>query len=66
MKITSPPSYTITFNDAVEIWLRHWSGELQSRIAAHFDVNQGRVSEVLKEKRHIGSKAKAALLRKAA
>ena len=54
------PSYRLTFEDAVEIWIRHWAGEFQNRIAAHFDVNPGRVNEVLKGKRHPGSEAIAA------
>ncbi len=45
------PSYRLTPQDAVEIWIRHWAGEFQNRIAAHFDVNPGRVNEVLKGKR---------------
>ena len=53
------PSRTLTFNDAVLIWLRHWSGEFQNRIAASFDVNQGRVNEVLKRRRHVGSEEAA-------
>ncbi|MGE3832347.1 MAG: hypothetical protein AB7F76_15240 [Parvibaculaceae bacterium] len=60
------PSYVLTFDDAVEVWLRYWNGEFQNRIAAHFDTNPGRVNEVLKEKRHIGSKAMALRRRKAA
>jgi len=43
------PCYRLTFDDAVDIWLRHWAGQFQSRIAAHYDVNQARVNEVLKE-----------------
>ena len=49
------PSNRLTFQDAVEIWIRHWSGEFQNRIAAHFDVNPGRVNEVLKGRRFKGS-----------
>jgi len=49
------PSYRLTFEDAVEIWIRHWAGEYQNRIAAHFDVNPGRVNEVLKGRRFPGS-----------
>ena len=59
------PSYTLTFEDAVEIWLRHWSGEFQNRIAASFDVNPGRVNEVLKGRRHNDSR-ETALRKKAA
>lgn len=49
------PSYRLTFQDAVEVWMRHWAGEFQNRIAARFDVNPGRVNEVLKGTRHKGS-----------
>ncbi|MBO1042177.1 hypothetical protein IPV26_21130 [Brucella pituitosa] len=59
------PSYTLTFDDAVKIWLRHWAGEFQNRIAANFDVNPARVNEVLKERRHPGSR-EAALLQRSA
>jgi len=59
------PSYTLTFDDAVKIWLRHWAGEFQNRIAADFDVNPARVNEVLKERRHLGSR-EAALLQRSA
>jgi hypothetical protein len=62
----SKPSYVLTFEDAVDIWLRYWAGEFQHRIAAAYDVNPGRVNEVLKELRHTGSKAKAAAIRGAA
>lgn len=58
-------SYTLTFNDAVEIWLRHWSGEFQNRIAASFDVNPGRVNEVLKERKHYGSREQALKMKSA-
>lgn len=46
----------LTFNDAVEVWRRHFLGEKQHHIAQVFGVNQGRISEILKERRHIGSK----------
>lgn len=59
------PSYRLTFDDAVEVWLRHFDGEFQNRIAATFDVNQGRVNDVLKARIHVGSKD-AALKKKAA
>ena len=39
----------------VEVWRRYWAGEYQNRIAAYFDVNPGRVNEVIKGKRHPGS-----------
>src|SRR5205807_2381991 len=50
-------TYRLTFNNAVDIWLRHWAGEYQHTIAASYDVNQGRVNDVLNERLHIGSKA---------
>ena len=52
-------TYRLTFNDAVDIWLRHWAGEYQHTIAARYDVNQSRVNDVLNERLHIGSKAVA-------
>jgi hypothetical protein len=52
--------YRLTFDDAVDVWLRHWAGEYQHRIAASYDVNPGRVNEVLKERLHVGSKRVAA------
>jgi hypothetical protein len=52
-------SYQLTFDDAVEVWLLHWQGEYQHRIAASFDVNPGRVNEVLKGTRHPGSEERA-------
>jgi predicted XRE-type DNA-binding protein len=53
------PSYRLTFTDAVDVWKLHWQGWYQNRIAARFDVNQGRVNEVLKGHRHPGSKQAA-------
>lgn len=55
------PSHRLTFEDAVKIWLMSWAGEIQSRIAAYFDVNGGRVNEVLRERRHKGSRQEALL-----
>lgn len=57
------PSRRLTFEDAVTIWFRHWSGEFQNRIAAAFDVNPGRVNEVLKGRKHPESRS-AALARR--
>lgn len=58
-------SYRLTFDDAVDIWARYWNGEFQHRIAAEFDVNPGRVNEVLKGHKHVGSR-EAAMSRKSA
>lgn len=49
------PSRKLTFHDAIDIWAMHRQGWIQSRIAAKFDVNQGRISEVLSGKSHLGS-----------
>ena len=59
MKAVGSPSHRLTFEDAVIVWIMHWHGEIQSRIAAYFDVNGGRVNEVLKENKHIGSRGEA-------
>jgi hypothetical protein len=53
-------TYKLTYEDAVDIWLRHWAGEFQHDIAAAYGVNQGRVNDVLKERVHPGSKTSAA------
>ena len=45
----------LTFEDAVQVWLIYWKGEFQNRIAARFDCNPARISEVLKGKLHPGS-----------
>jgi hypothetical protein len=58
-------TYQLTFEDAVNIWLRHWAGEYQHRIAATYDVNPGRVNEVLKGAKHSGSR-EAALSKRSA
>lgn len=65
MNDNGKPSPALTFDDAVQIWLRHWSGEFQNRIAARLDVNPGRVNEVLKERKFIGSR-EAALQKRSA
>ncbi|UJQ93036.1 hypothetical protein [Mariluticola halotolerans] len=53
------PSYRLTFEDAVRIWLMVWEGHFHNRIAAEFDVNPGRVSDVVKHRMHVGSEAEA-------
>lgn len=65
MPIPRKPTYSLTFEDAIVVWLRHWAGEYQYRIAAFFDVNQGRICDVLKGRLHPNSKL-AALKLKAA
>lgn len=58
---SSPRS--LSFEEAIQVWPRYWSGEYQDRIAASFDVNPGRVSEVIKERKHLGSREAALALR---
>ena len=53
---------SLSFEEAVAVWLMKWSGELHHIIAAKLGINQGRVAEVLTEKLHEGSKAKAFML----
>lgn len=53
----------LTFEEAVQVWPRFWRGEYQDRIAASFDVNPGRVNEVIKLHKHLGSREAAMGLR---
>lgn len=57
------PSYKLTFDDAVHIWLRRWTGEYQHHIAASYGVNPGRVNDVLKGRKYPGSEGYAATMR---
>ncbi|MEP0234277.1 hypothetical protein [Roseibium sp.] len=59
MTVDKQTSYKLTFEDAVQIHLMTMDGWYQSRIAAHFGANQGRVSEVNTGKLHIGSHEEA-------
>ncbi len=52
-------------DEAVDVWLRHWSGQTGDDIAHDYRINAGRVSDVLNEKTHIGSKRLAASKRSA-
>jgi len=62
MNLSKKKPYHLTFDDAVYVWIRHWNGEFQHRIAASYDVNPGRVNDVIKERKHFGSRAEAAKL----
>jgi hypothetical protein len=44
------------FDEAVDVWLRHFSGQYQHQIAAAYVINGRAVNHVLKEKTHVGSK----------
>lgn len=60
-----PHNPSLTFDQAVEVWLLRWDGWYQNAIAAKLYTNQGRVNEVLKERKHLGSK-QAALQKRSA
>lgn len=45
------PSRRLTHDDAIQVRRMIADGWLQSRIAAHFDVNPGRISEIHTGKR---------------
>ena len=54
------PCHKITRQEAVNfVWPRIWAGEFHSRIAADFDTNGGRISEIKTGKRHPGSEEEA-------
>ncbi len=61
-----PQPYRLTFDDAIDIWLRSWAGEYQHTIAASYCVNQGRVNEVLKGHKYPLAKAFASSKRSVA
>jgi hypothetical protein len=53
---------SLTFEEAVAVWLMKWTGDYNHIIAAKLGINQGRIAEVLTEQDHIGSREKAFLL----
>lgn len=59
-------SHKLTFEEAVEVHLRLAAGEMYSRIAARFDVNQGRIADVKFGRLHPGSAEEAQRRRLAA
>ncbi len=58
-RTTYTPSRRLTYEDAIQVHLLLLSGELQSRVAARFDTNSGRISEVNTGKLHPGSREEA-------
>ena len=60
------PSRRLTQEDAIKIWFMLWDGWLQSRIAAYFDVNIGRISEIKTGKRFPQARQIASEKRRAA
>jgi hypothetical protein len=56
----NPRKTKFTFEEAVDVWLRHWSGQFQHEIAAAaYVINSGRVSDVLNEVTYVGSRDEA-------
>ena len=53
------PSPRLTFDQAIEVHQLLRRGVFVNRIAAHFDVNPGRISEIKKGALHPGSRAAA-------
>ena len=53
------PCHRLTFEEAVAVQIRLMRGEMYSRIAADFDVNQGRVADVKFGRLHPGSRDEA-------
>jgi hypothetical protein len=45
-----------SFEQAVDVWMRHFSNQYQHQIAAAYVINVRAVNHVLKEKSHLGSK----------
>jgi hypothetical protein len=55
----SHPSRRLTYEDAIDVWKLRATGLFQHQIAARFEVNPGRINEILKEKKHQGSREAA-------
>jgi hypothetical protein len=61
----TPRKTKFTLEEAVDVWLRRWSGQYQHEIAAAYVINVRAVNQVLKEVTHVGSKEIAASRRSA-
>jgi len=46
----------LTLSNAIEVWRRRSVGEAQRKIATAYDVNQGRISEILSGRRFPAAK----------
>lgn len=53
---------SLTYSEAIEVWKLRAEGWFQHNIAAKFGVNPARVNDVLKERKHVGSRASAGQL----
>lgn len=54
-----PPCHRLTFEEAVQVQIRLMNGEIYSRIAAPYDVNQSRIADVKFGRLHPGSREEA-------
>jgi hypothetical protein len=54
-----PRKTKLTFDEAVDVWLRRWRGQFIHEIAAAYVINWGRISDVLNEVTHVGSQQAA-------
>jgi hypothetical protein len=45
-----------TLEEAIDVWMRHFSGQYQHQIAAAYVINVLAVNHVLKGRTHVGSK----------
>lgn len=50
---------TLTFTQAINVWIMHWKGEQHQHIAARLGTNQLRIDAVLNERQHVGSRERA-------
>jgi transcriptional regulator len=50
---------SLTFEEAIHVWMMRWTGDKQHVIAAKLGTNAGRVADVLTEKSHVGAREAA-------
>ncbi|CAO4192073.1 hypothetical protein LFADAHJC_LOCUS399 [Methylorubrum extorquens] len=53
------PCHRLTFEEAVQVHIRLMAGEMYSRTAADYDVNQGRIADVKFVRLHPTSREEA-------
>lgn len=58
-QLKQAPCHRLTFEEAVQVHCRLAQGEMYSRIAASYDVNQGRIADVKFGRLHPSSYAEA-------
>ncbi|MER9573325.1 hypothetical protein NKI77_29750 [Mesorhizobium opportunistum] len=55
-EIPPPSKQPLNFRDAVAVWSLRRVGWHQHQIAARFGVNSARINDILKGRKHVGSK----------